>query len=101
MTTKQPFFPHYGANQVLTAGSTAAPFPLQSGGKQLRVVNTGASKGYFRTYNSQNTPAPQASAADYCVPAGTGCVVTRIGHDTISVFSAGGTTLEVMPGEGF
>jgi hypothetical protein len=101
MTIKQPFMPHYGANQVLTAGATAAPFSVPIGGKQLRVVNTGTNKAYFRTYSSMTSPAPVASAADYPVPAGLGCVVSRIGHDMISVFSASGTTLEVMPGEGF
>lgn len=101
MTVKQPFMPHYGANQVLTAGATPTSVSVPIGGKQLRVVNTGASKGYFRTYNSMAAPGTTASAADYPVPAGLGCIVTRIGHDMISVFSSGGTTLEVMPGEGF
>lgn len=101
MTVKQPFFPHYGTNQVLAAAAAAAPAALPHGGKQLRVVNTGAAKAYFRTYNSLTTPAPVASIADYCIPAGLGCVVSKIGHDMISVISATGTTLEVMVGEGF
>lgn len=101
MTVKQPFMPHYGTNQVLTAVATVTSVNLPLGGKQLRVVNTGANKGYFRTYSSTGTPGAAASTADYPVPAGLGCVVSRIGHDMISVISATGTTLEVMPGEGF
>ena len=52
MTIKQPFFPHYGANQVLAAAAASASVPISHQAKQLRVVNTGAAIAHFRTYNS-------------------------------------------------
>jgi hypothetical protein len=101
MTIKQPFAPHYGSNQVLAAGATATAASISHQAKQMRVVNTGANKAYFRTYDSGNTPVPVASVADYCVPPGLAATVSKIGHNAISIISATGTTLEVMTGEGF
>lgn len=96
----QPFFPHYGTNQVLTAGAASAAFSIDKQDKQVRVANTGANKAYFRTYDSA-AGTPAASAADYCVPAGAVATVSKQCHNTIAVISASGTTLEVITGEGF
>ena len=96
----QPFFPHYGTNQVLTAGAASAPYSLDKQDKQVRVTNTGANKAYFRTYDS-GAGTPAASSADYCVPAGGVATVSKQGHNAIAVISATGTTLEVITGEGF
>ncbi len=52
MTAKQPFMPKYGSNQVLTAGAASASATIDQSNNQVRVVNTGANKAYFRTYNS-------------------------------------------------
>jgi len=101
MTIKQPFAPHYGSNQVLAAAAAASAVAISHQAKQMRVVNTGANKAYFRTYDSGSAPIPAASTADYCVPPGLAATVSKIGHNAISVISAGGTTLEVMTGEGF
>jgi len=101
MTIKQPFAPHYGSNQALAAGSPATAASISHQAKQMRVVNTGANIGFFRTYDTSAGTAPQASAADYPVPSGTGAIVSKIGHNAISVFSPAGTTLQVMTGEGF
>ncbi|MES3022745.1 MAG: hypothetical protein V4857_14290 [Pseudomonadota bacterium] len=102
MTFKQPFMPKYGSNQVLTAGAAALIASIDAENKQLRVVNTGAGKGYFRTYDSTALPAPVATVADCPVPAGMATTVTKpSNHDRLSYISAAGTTLEVMTGEGF
>jgi hypothetical protein len=101
MTIKQPFSPQYGSNQVLTAGATSAKVNINKDSKQVRVVNTGANKGYIRIYDSSNDD-PAATTADCPVAAGAAVVVTKGGNqDSIAYISATGTTLEVMTGEGF
>lgn len=98
---KQPFFPHYGSNQILAAGAASSSTSISHQAKQLRVVNTGANIAYFRTYDSSNgAPVQPATTADYPVPAGSGAIVSKQGHNAISVISAAGTTLQVMAGEG-
>lgn len=103
MTARQPFFPHYGQNQVVTPGAASASAVINADDKQLRVVNTGAAKGYFRTYNSVGGTLPQnATVADCPVAAGAELIVTTgPQHDAIAYISAAGTTFEVMTGEGF
>lgn len=104
MTAKQPFSPHYGSNQVLTAGAASASVGIDRDNKQVRVVNTGANIGYFRTYDSTDTAtgAGTASTADVPVPAGMATTITKgMRHDRLAYISAAGTTLEVMTGEGF
>lgn len=103
MTAKQPFYPHYGQNQVATPAAASASLPISPDDKQLHVVNTGASIGYFRTYNSQRgTVVQAATTADYPVPPGMASTVsTGPNHDTISFISAAGTTFQIMTGEGF
>lgn len=97
----QPFFPQYGSNQVLTASSSPQHTGINKDSKQLRVVNTGANKGYFRTYDSTGG-AQAATAADCPVAAGAAITVTKSAtHDSMAYFSATGTTLEAMTGEGF
>lgn len=96
---KQPFFPHYGSNQILAAGAASASSSISHQAKQLRVVNTGANIGYFRTYDNSGGPQT-ATTADYPVPAGSGTIVSKQGHNAIAVISAAGTTLQVMSGEG-
>lgn len=96
---KQPFFPHYGSNQILAAGAVSTSASISHQAKQLRVVNTGANIGHFRTYDSSGG-TQAATTADYPLPAGSGTIVSKQGHNAISVISAAGTTLQVMSGEG-
>ncbi len=96
----QPFFPHYGSNQVLAAGAASTSSAISHQAKQVRVTNTGANKAYFRTYDSTGG-AQAASVADYCIAAGAVATVSKQGHNAIAVISAGGTTLEVISGEGY
>lgn len=105
MTAMQPFMPKYGSNQVLTAGAASASATLDRGNKQVRVVNTGANKAYFRTYNATDG-AQSATIADCVVIPGETVIVTKNGsgvdgHNSLAYISAAGTTLEVMTGEGF
>jgi hypothetical protein len=101
MTIKQPFCPHYGSNQVVTvAAGAASSVTLHRGNKQVRIANTGANKGYFRIYTTGDSNSA-ATAADCPLGPGGAITVTKGDQDQISCFSAGGTTFEVMTGEGF
>lgn len=99
MTIKQPFYPRYGSNQVV-AVAAAASVTLHRSNKQARIVNTGANKGYFRIYDSADGVIA-ATAADCPLGPGGAITVTKGDQDSISTYSAGGTTFEVMVGEGF
>ncbi len=103
MSALQPFSPHYGSNQVVTPAAASATITIDGNDKQVRVVNTGAAKGYFRTFSIANTPAGSvATVADCCVASGATVIVTKpMGHDRLSHISAAGTTFEVMTGEGW
>lgn len=101
MTIKQPFCPQYGSNKVLAVGAASASAGITPDCKQVRVVNTGANKGYFRAYNS-NDGVQNATVADCPVATGMATTVTKDStHNAIAFISAGGTTFEVMTGEGF
>lgn len=102
MSLQQPFAPVYGTNQVITPAAASATVTLTATGvnsTQLRVVNTGAAIGYFRTDVAANSPV--ATTADVPVPAGMSTTITKpYKHDTIATISATGTTFQVMAGEG-
>jgi hypothetical protein len=101
MTIKQPFYPQTGSNQVLTAGAASLTTSINAKCKQVRITNSGAAKGYVRTYNSVNGAQP-ATVADLVVLPNAVVTITKDeGHDQLSYISATGTTLEVMTGEGF
>lgn len=103
MSALQPFSPHYGSNQVVTPAAGSATITIDGSDKQVRVVNTGAAKGYFRVFSITDTPAGiAATTADCCVAPGADVIVTKpSGHDRLSHISATGTTFEVMTGEGW
>jgi hypothetical protein len=97
MTIRAPFKPHYGSNQVVTPGAASASVSIDKSDKSVRVVNTGANKGYFRI----GAGAQTATVADCPVAAGASLVVEKgDGADTIAHISAAGTTFEIMTGEG-
>jgi hypothetical protein len=101
VTFKQPFSPHFGTNQVVAPAAASAAASISRDDKQVRVVNTGANIGYFRTYDS-TAGAQSATTADCPVPAGLSTTITKgTNHDAIAYISAAGTTFQVMTGEGF
>ena len=106
MTIRQPFYPKYGSNQVLTSAAATASVDIDPVPKQLRVVNTGTGLAYFRTYSSQTVPqvasAANATIADMPIAAGaTVTVSTGVLDDKFAHISALGTTLQIISGEGF
>jgi hypothetical protein len=101
MTVRSPFKPHYGSNQVITPGAASAVANINGTDKTVRVSNTGAAIGYFRTYSSTEAPVPTASTADMPVAAGETAYIEKAeGHDRLAHISAAGTTFQVMTGEG-
>lgn len=97
----RPFNPHYGSNSQHTlVAATPQTRALEAQDASVRVVNAvGGALMYFRTYSSKDNPAPVASAIDYPVLPGMASVVNKDqSHDLISLFSAAGTTCDVMTG---
>ncbi len=103
MSALQPFSPHYGSGQVVTPAAGSGAITIDGNDRQVRVVNTGAAKGYFRTFSITDIPGGSAATtADCCVASGGTAIVTKPqGHDRLSHISATGTTFEVMTGEGW
>lgn len=96
-----PFGPQYGSNQVVAlAAATPQAKTINADSKCLRVVNSGAGDLYVRMYSSLATAAI-ASAIDCPVLPSTAIVLRKDdAHDRVSLFSAAGTTAQIMTGEG-
>lgn len=102
MSSARPFAPQFGSNQVVVlAAATPQAKNITADSQVLRVINAGAGDLYVKAYSSQTTPVPVASAADYKVLVGTDRLIT-VGDeiDRVSLFSAAGTTAEIMTGDG-
>lgn len=102
MTARQPFYPQFGANQVVAPGAASASVAINAEAKQVRICNSGANIGYFRTYNSFGGTIPQnATVADCPVLAASSFIsTTGPSHDAIAYISAAGTTFQIQTGEG-
>jgi hypothetical protein len=99
MTIAAPIQPGYGTGQAISSTSSAATVTIAAASKQVVLTNMGANLAYVRI---GSTGLPNASAADYPVPAGAQLVVTRAEtDDKLSHISPLGTTLHVMNAEGF
>jgi hypothetical protein len=97
----RPFNPRYGANAVVAPAAGSAVMNINPDDMQVRVCNSGAAIGYFKTYSSATTPTPTASAADCPVLPGTCVVVTVDGsHDRLAYQSTTGTTFQIQTGNG-
>jgi len=100
MTALAPFKPHFGTNQVLTPAAASAAVAIGFGDKSVRVCNSGAAVGYFRT-GVAAAGTVTATAADVPVLPGESLVIEKPqDHDTLAHISATGTTFQVMSGEG-
>jgi hypothetical protein len=104
MTVMQPFAPKQGSNQTLSATAASQNATIERHNKQVRIANKGAIDVFVRFFNVGSMPATVATAADFCVVAGTIATVTKSeGHDTMAYIAdgAGPATLRVCTGEGF
>lgn len=101
MSAHSPFKPQYGSNQVVAPAAAAASKTITKSSLSVRIVNTGANKGYFRIGTAAQIAAQAATVADCPVAGGASIVVEKsTDEDTISYISAAGTTFEIMTGEG-
>lgn len=99
---KQPFFPNYGTNQVVTPAAASAAIDINKTSRQVRIVNTGANIAYVQTYNSLDNATHVATTADFPIAAGMAATISKdTSHDKLCHISAAGTTLQIMTGEGF
>lgn len=100
MTVRAPFKPRYGSNQVVTPAAVSASITIGKNDKSIRVVNTGANIGYFRT-GQVSDGSVTATTADVPVASGQSIIIEKPqDHDTLAHISAAGTTFQVMSGEG-
>lgn len=101
----RPFNPSYGQNQVVTPAAASAAINVRADDTQVRICNSGAAIGYFRTFSSLAAAAVPAlgvaTVADCPVLAGQTLIVTKdMSHDRLAHISATGTTFQVMTGDG-
>lgn len=104
MTLKAQFNPYYTQGQTVTAAAVAANVAINPTAKQVCVTNIGANTAYVRIGSSKDTFA--ASTKDMPIPSAGSFQSQRVltkgdGADTLSYISAAGTTLHIIPGEGF
>lgn len=98
MTIKAPVQPTYGRGQIVTPGAVSAQINIDAQAKQVVLTNLGANVCYVRVGSGSQA----ATTADYPVPAGAQMVISKgDGDSTLAHISAAGTTLHVIPGEGF
>lgn len=93
-----PFAPRFGAGVVVTPSSSSASSTVGLGNKCIAFTNTGANICYVRV----GIGAQTATTADFPIPAGQQRIIYK-GEDanTVAYISASGTTLQIIPGEGW
>lgn len=98
MTIKAPFQPSYTLGQVVAPAAAAASITIGAGSKQLCLTNLGSNICYVRV----GTGTIAATTADMAVPPGVQITISKAQDDSVlSHISALGTSLHVIPGEGF
>lgn len=97
MTIREPFAPHYGTGQALTATSSSASTTIGKGDKTVKILNTGTGLAFFRI----GVGTQVATSADCPIVAGTLTYVSKAqDDDTIGYISSAGSTLQIITGEG-
>lgn len=92
----EKFYPHRGANQVLTAGAVSLSVALEKNCKAVRIVNVGANVAHVRIGAGTQT----ATVADTPVRTASEVIIGKAdGEDTLAYISAAGATLHVQTGE--
>lgn len=92
-----PFQGIYGENQVVTPAVGAASVSIDAVSQSVRFVNSGANICYVRVGVGVQT----ATVNDAPVLPSQSVIFRKAdGDDTVSHISAGGTTLNIQPGEG-
>lgn len=98
MSVLAPINPAYTQGQIVAAAAVAASVSVNKAAKQLAVTNLGLNVAYVRT----GTGTIAATTADMPILPGTQVTLTKgDNQETFSYISAAGTTLHVIPGEGW
>lgn len=98
MAILETFAPAYGSGIVVSPGAASASSTIGRGSKSLTLTNLGTEVCYVRVGAGTVT----ASTADYPMPIGAQVSISKNqDHDTVAYISANGTSLHIIPGEGF
>ena len=98
MSILAPINPAYTQGQIVAAAAVAASVSVNKAAKQIAVTNLGSNIAYVRT----GTGTIAATTADMPILPGTQVTLTKgDNQETFSYISAAGTTLHVIPGEGW
>lgn len=98
MSILAPINPAYTQGQIVAAAAVAASVSVNKAAKQIAVTNLGGNIAYVRT----GTGTIAATTADMPILPGTQVTLTKgDNQETFSYISAAGTTLHVIPGEGW
>lgn len=98
MSVLAPINPAYTQGQTVAAGAVAASVSVNKSAKQIAVTNLGDNIAYIRT----GTGTIAATTADMPILPGTQVTLTKgDNQETFSYISAAGTSLHVIPGEGW
>jgi len=108
MSVQSPFQPKRGANKKVTASTTSATVAIGKGQKSLRVLNSGAVVGYFRTFDSTDAVDAAIACTNTETPVGpAGAASSTVviekpeWHDSVAYLADSSTTvLHFQPGEG-
>lgn len=105
MSVQSAFQPKKGANQKITASTTAADVAIGEGSKSMRFVNVGANVIFVRTYKSSDGTETATNADTPLGPTpAAGCVLIiekPQDHDRMSYLAETGSTIfHAQPGEG-
>lgn len=93
-----PFSPSYNRGVTVTPAAASASTTIGGATNTLCLTNLGANVCYVRLSDAATT----ASTADYPIPGGAQVVITKPrDYDIVAYISAAGTTLHILPGEGF
>jgi len=100
MSEDTSFHPKYGSGQTVSPAVSAVSVSIDPDKNSTSVclTNLGSNVCYIRI----GTGTIEATTADYPIPAGQQIAVSKAGGDNVlSHISADGTTLHIIPGEGF
>lgn len=93
-----PFAPSYNRGVIVTPGATSATVVLTGATQTLCFTNLGANVCYVRLSDVAIT----ASTADYPIPGGAQVTISKPReYANLAYISAAGTSLHIIPGEGF
>lgn len=98
MAVDEAFAPAYGAGITVSPAVASAVSAVGLGNKTLVLTNTGANICYVRV----GVAGAVATAADMPIPAGAQVCLSKFQDSThVAYISAAGTTLNIIPGEGY